>query len=383
MTFFTRRRPRYSAQVDLPAPSGNLIPGIILTAIVAFLGIQSSEWIGTELLGFDKSPISGIMMAIIIGLLIGNLVPLPEQVKPGIRFSLKRILRLGIILLGIRLSMGDVVRLGGLGVPLIIFCLVGALLITTYLGKRLSLSNGMSTLIAVGTSICGATAIVATGPAIDAKEEELTYAIANITVFGILAMFLYPFLAHALFAADATSAGLFLGTSIHETAQVAGSGLIYEQLYDSDAVLDSATVTKLVRNVLMVLIIPLMAYQYSRQSHTRDTTQKISMWQLFPFFILGFLALAIFRTIGDASLEDGGSAWWVLDGDQWEWLTDFIRTWAENFLAVAMAAVGLGTSFATLRGLGLKPFYVGFSAAVAVGALSLLGIAALNGLGLT
>lgn len=358
-----------------------LAPGLLLTALVAWVGLQASDWIGTTLLGFEKSPVSGIMMAIVVGLVIGNVVPLPERVRPGIRFSLKRVLKLGIILLGIRLSLGDVLRLGAMGIPLIVFCIAGALLITGWLGRRLKLPPRMSTLIGVGTSICGATAIVATGPAIDAKEEELTYAVANITVFGILAMFLYPYLAHTLFPHEMTDAGLFLGTAIHETAQVAGSGLIYADLFDADEALEAATVTKLVRNVLIAVVIPLMAYRYRQQTASPTRRHKrIDILGLFPMFILGFLLLAVVRTLGDATL-DRGAAFGLLDAVQWDGLVETVRSAAELALAVAMAGVGLGTSFRQLRGLGLKPFYVGLGASVAVGGLSLFGILVLNVLG--
>jgi uncharacterized integral membrane protein (TIGR00698 family) len=360
-----------------------VLPGLALTVAVAWVGMQASTWIGSDLLGFEKSPISGIMMAIVIGLVIGNVVRLPAWTRPGIGFSMKRILRLGIILLGIRLSLGDVLRLGALGIPLIVLCVIGAILLTRWLSARLGLSERLGILIGVGTSICGATAIVATGPAIESKEEELTYAVANVTVFGIVAMLLYPYLGHALFADHPTSAGLFLGTAIHETAQVAGSGLIYAEMFDDDDVIDVATVTKLVRNVLMALLIPLMAYRY-QQHHAADPghAQKFSFIRLFPVFILGFILLAMVRTVGDATL-DYGSAWGVFDKGQWKTLTTGIQTCAEQFLAMAMAGVGLGTSVAQLRGLGLKPFYVGFSAAAAVGGLSLLGVALLTALGLS
>ncbi|NDJ75273.1 MAG: putative sulfate exporter family transporter [Chloroflexi bacterium] len=363
-----------------------LLPGLALTAGVAGVGLISSEWIGTELLGFDKSPVSGIMMAIIFGLLIGNLFTLPVWLQPGITFSLKKVLRLGIILLGIRLSLGDVLELGAIGIPLVIVCIVGTLWLVQWLGKRLGLPHRINTLIAVGTSICGATAIVATGPAIDAEEEELTYAVANITVFGILAMFLYPYLAHGLFLADLRSAGLFLGTAIHETAQVAGSGLIYDQLYDAEETLDVATVTKLVRNVLMAIVIPLMATRHRRQTVTNDTEtpgskKRITFLSLFPVFILGFLLLAVVRTVGDETLKQG-AAWGLFGESGWDSLTTATKEWAERFLAVAMAGVGLGTSFKQLRGLGLKPFYVGLAASLSVGVLSVAGIALLNVLGL-
>jgi len=359
---------------------GRFLPGLALTAVVAWLGLRASDWIGKDLMGFSKSPISGIMMAIIFGIILGNLLPLPAWLQPGIRFSLKKVLRLGIILLGIRLSITDVLQLGALGVPVIIVCITGGLVFTQWLGRRLNLSARLSTLVAVGSSICGASAIVATGPAIEAEEEEITYAVANITVFGILAMFLYPYLANALFSGDPRLAGLFLGPSIHETAQVAGAGLIYAELFNAPAGLDAATVTKLVRNIFMALVIPLMAYLYSRQNASqRPAGAKVSVLKLFPMFILGFILLAVVRSIGDATLQSG-TAYGLFDADTWKMITTGTKTWAGNFLAMAMAGVGLGTRISQLRGLGLKPFYVGLGAAVAVGILSLTGILVLRAL---
>ena len=364
---------------NLPQIIANLLPGLALTSLVAFLGLTSSEIIGRDLLGFESSPISGIMMAIIFGLLIGNLLELPEMVRPGVRFSMKLVLRAGIILLGIRLSMGDVVRFGSLALPLIILCISGALLLTHYLGRWLNLSDGMTRLIAVGTSICGATAIVATAPAIHAKEEETTYAVANITVFGVLAMFLYPYLANFIFAGDQTGAGLFLGTSIHETAQVAGGGLIYAQLFEAEEALDVATVTKLIRNVFIAFMVPYMTFQHMQQNGNEESEAK-GFFSLFPLFILGFLFMALVRTIGDVTVEDG-RAWGIFVESDWDALTESIKTWAERLLAVAMAAVGVGTSFKQLAHLGLKPFYAGLGASVTVGGLSLLGIGVLQMIG--
>ncbi|MCD4686820.1 MAG: putative sulfate exporter family transporter, partial [Anaerolineae bacterium] len=214
---------------------------------------------------------------------------------------------------------------------------------------------------------------------------EITYAVANITVFGLVVMLLYPYLAHMLFPNDMTSAGLFLGTAIHETAQVAGSGLIYAQLFDADKALEAATVAKLVRNLMMIAIIPLIAYRHQQQQqHTEETAQKkkFSLLNLFPVFILGFLLLAIVRSIGDAAL-DAKATGGLFDAADWDSFTTTLKHWAENFLAMAMAGVGLNTSFKKLRGLGLKPFYVGFGAAVSVSAMSLTGIALLRLLGLS
>jgi len=360
-----------------------VIPGLALTALVAWAGLWLADFIGKDLLGFPKSPISGISMAILVGLALGNLVKLPKLFGPGVKFGLKKVLRIGIILLGIRLSVGDVLKLGALGIPIVLLCIAAGLFFTQWLGRRLRLSAQLSTLIGVGTSICGASAIVATGPTINAKEEEVTYAVTNIALFGVLAMFVYPYLSHALLGADATHAGLFLGTSIHDTSQVAGAGLIYKQLYDAPKALDAATVVKLVRNVFMVAVIPFMSWRCRRRVAAEGGAcqQPTNLLSLFPMFILGFLALAVLRSIGDATLHVG-KAFGLLDATAWGWLIKALETAAADLLAVAMASVGLGTGFKQLMKLGLRPLYAGLGAAFVVGIVSWLGISILGRLGL-
>src|SRR5438093_1544039 len=120
------------------------------------------------------------------------------------------------------------------GLPVVAICIATALIVVTYVNRALGLSRRLGTLIAVGTSICGVSAIVATAPVIDAEEDETSYAVACITLFGLLALFMYPFAAHGLFG-DPKLAGMFLGVSIHDTAQVAGAGLMYRQLFDAPA----------------------------------------------------------------------------------------------------------------------------------------------------
>ena len=168
-------------------------------ALLAWLSIVLAEYAGTKLMGFDKSPVSPVMLSILLGLIISALVPMPAVLVPGLDFVVKKVLRLGIILLGIRLTIFDVFRLGALGVPIVLICVTGALLLTTWLNRRLRLPDRLGALIAVGTSICGVSAIVATGPAIDAEDKEIAYAVAVITIFGLAATLLYPYLAHAVF----------------------------------------------------------------------------------------------------------------------------------------------------------------------------------------
>ena len=342
-----------------------VLPGLILALVLAFAGQFLSDFIGKDLMGLPKSPISAIMMAILLGILIRNTLTLPASLQPGIRFGLVRVLRFGIVLLGIRLSLGEAGAIGLKALPVIIGAVAAALLIVTYLARRLGLSGRLGTLIAVGTSICGATAIVATAPTISAKDDEVAYSVAVVTLFGVVAMLLYPFAGNWIFDGDAVKAGLFMGTSVHETAQVAGAGLVYQQYYNEPGALDVATVTKLVRNLGMLLVIPLMSIIYHR-NHT-DGSEPPKWYTMIPLFVIGFALMSLLRTVGDMGEQPFG----VLDPETWKAIVSHTKELAEICLAVAMAAVGLGTSIKGLVAIGLKPLGVGLFSALLVGVVSI------------
>ena len=348
----------------------NAIWGFLLALFLAFAGENLAAVIAPAL-GLQKGAISGIMMAILLGILVNNLFKLPEVLRPGIKFSVVRILRLGIVLLGIRLSIVEAGAIGLKSLPIIVGTVLAALAIVTYVSKRVGLTERLGTLIAVGTSICGATAIVATAPTIGAHDDEVSYAVACITLFGVVAMLVYPFAANWLFDADSFRAGMFLGTAVHETAQVAGAGLVYQQYFDDPKALDVATVTKLVRNLSMLLVIPLMAVLYHRKSSEGGEAPK--WYTMIPLFIVGFAGMSLLRTIGDMGEKPFG----VLEPEQWKAIVGVVKQVATYCLAIAMAAVGLGTSIHGLRKIGLKPLGVGLFSALVVGVVSVLLIKAL------
>jgi uncharacterized integral membrane protein (TIGR00698 family) len=338
--------------------------GILLAFVIYVFSEAINQFVGIQLLGLKKSPISTVMIAIILGLILGNIYNIGDIFKPGINFSLKYILRAGIICLGVRLSFADVVKYGSLSIPLVIVCIIAALVIIRILIKYLNISEKMAYLIAIGTAICGATAIVATAPVIDAKKGEITYAIANITIFGILAMFLYPYFVHYFYLNDPQSAGLFLGTAIHETAQVAGAGLIYDQQYSDPQVLEISTITKLVRNTFLIVMIPLIAFFYSRGQKDQ---KSYSITKIFPYFILGLLGDG-YSLVRDGIFEDS-----IFIADQaWTSTISFIKSSASVFLSMAMASLGLATKFSELKNLGFKPMIVGLTAAITVGVVSII-----------
>lgn len=364
---------------DVPS----LIPGLLLAALVVALSVFVADYVNSSL-GF-KGLISYIMAAIVIGLVVGNAIEVPATFAPGVSFCLTKLLRLGIIMMGIRLSVFDVAQIGVWGIPIVLICILTGLVLTTYFTRLLRLPERLGTLMALGTSICGATAIVAAAPAINASDEEVAYAVANITVFGIVAMLVYPYLANVMFAGDVVMAGLFQGTAIHETAQVTGAALIYDQIFGvvtKPTAADIAIVIKLVRNVFIAAVIPLMAYVYARRVADQGggTGSRVSAWKLFPVFILGFVAMAAVRSIGDAGLHQGGLALGAWEKTGWSQTTNLISNAAGYTLAMAMAGVGLGTRLKALKGLGIKPFYVGLFASLVVGAASAIAVYCLGGL---
>ena len=205
----------------------------------------------------------------------------------------------------------------------------------------------------------------ACAPTIAARDDEVAYSVACITLFGVIAMLLYPFAGHWIFDGDTLKSGLFLGTSVHETAQVAGAGLVYQQYYEDPGALDVATVTKLVRNLGMLIVIPLMSIIYHRNAS--DGSEPPKWWTMIPLFVIGFALMSLLRTIGDM----GELAFGVLEPDTWKTVVSATKKVAEVCLAVAMASVGLGTSIKGLKDIGLKPLGVGLFSAVLVGAVSI------------
>jgi len=343
-----------------------IFPGVMLALVFCLFSQGINNLIGIELFGTPKSPISTVMIAILLGIIMGNAFTPRPGMMVGLDFTQKYILKLGIIFLGIRLSFGEFLKFGTVAIPLIITCILSVLVLIKLLIKKVPISSKMSYLIAIGTSVCGATAIVATAPIIEAKKTEVAYAIANITLFGVLAMLVYPYFAEWYFYGEPIKAGLFLGTAIHETSQVAAAGLIYDQQFNSPETLNVATVTKLIRNTFLVIMVPLFGFLYNR-GKVKD--KNYSIFSIFPYFVLGFIGMIILRNIGDQifTIENGNHQFW-------ETLINYIKNLATVFLTMSMAAVGISINLNELKSMGYKPFIVGLIAAVTVGIVSIISL---------
>ena len=341
-----------------------IVPGLILAFVLYTLSQGFNNIIGIELLGYSKSPISTAMIAILIGMFFGNVFKIRDSFQKGLDFTREYILKLGIIFLGIQLKPFEFLDFGKIAIPLIIICIISVLIVIKLLIKKLKIPTRMAYLISIGSTVCGTTAIMATAPVINANKNEVSYAIANITLFGILSMLLYPYFANYYFDNDPLLIGLFLGTSIHETSQVAAAGLIYEQQFNSPETLNIATVTKLVRNTFLIIMIPLFALLYNRG---RTKEKNYSILSIFPYFVLGFVGMIVFRNIGDQLFVSNHN-------NNWSETIDIIIFFSKISLTMAMAAIGLSTNLKDIKRMGYKPFIVGFIAMLTVGIICILTI---------
>jgi uncharacterized integral membrane protein (TIGR00698 family) len=341
-----------------------VVPGIILAFVLYTLSQGFNNIIGIELLGYEKSPISTAMIAILIGIFFGNAFQVRDSFQKGLDFTKEYILKLGIICLGIQLKPFEFLEFGKIAIPLIVICIVSVLIVIKLLIKKLKIPTRMAYLISIGSTVCGTTAIMATAPVIKANKNEVSYAIANITLFGILSMLIYPYFANIYFNGEPLLVGLFLGTSIHETSQVAAAGLIYDQQFNSPETLNIATITKLIRNTFLVFMIPLFALLYNRG---KSKEKNYSIINIFPYFVLGFVGMIILRNIGDHFFID-------IFNNNWENTIGIIKSSSKVFLTMAMAAIGLSTNLKDIKTMGYKPFFVGFIAMITVGLVSIIAM---------
>ena len=339
-----------------------VIPGIILAFVLYTLSQGFNNVIGIEFFGYEKSPISTAMIAILIGIFFGNAFQIRELFQKGLDFTREYILKFGIICLGIQLKPFEFLEFGKIAIPLIVICIISVLIVIKLLIKKLKIPTRMAYLISIGSTVCGTTAIMATAPVIKANKSEVSYAIANITLFGILSMLIYPYFANHYFDGEPMLIGLFLGTSIHETSQVAAAGLIYDQQFNSPETLNIATVTKLIRNTFLVIMIPLFAFLYNRNNSSK---QNYSLLKIFPYFVLGFVGMIIFRNLGDQLF---------ISNNNWIETIYFVKSSSKIFLTMAMAAIGLSTNLKDIKNMGYKPFVVGFVGMATVGLVCIFTI---------
>jgi uncharacterized integral membrane protein (TIGR00698 family) len=336
-----------NANVALIAPVPRLgsglvtvLPGLALTGVIAATAFALRQIPGV-------STFSPMILAILIGIAFHNLAGTPVRAKAGVKFSLRRILRLAIILLGLQLTAAQVAQVGAAGIAVIVATLVATFLFTKWFGRVLGVDAKLTELIAAGTSICGASAVIATNTVTNAPDEDVAYAVACVTVFGTIAMFGYPLLP-ALLHLSPRAFGLWTGASIHEIAQVVAAAF-----QDGKQAGQFGTIAKLSRVMMLAPVVLTLGYFASRRNAQHGA--KTASAPL-PWFVLGFIALVGLNSI--IAIPAEAKAFAVP-------ATTFL-------LSMALAAMGLETDIRKLKAKGLRPFFLGLAAFAFIGSFSLM-----------
>ena len=319
-----------------------LLPGLALTGAIAgtALALREIPYIGLA---------SPMILAIGIGIAIQNTSGTPAAAKAGITFSMRSILRFAIILLGLQLTAAQLLEVGGISFAVIAATLVATFIFTTWLGRAMGIDRRLVELIAAGTSICGASAVIATNTVTRAPDEDVAYAVACVTIFGSIAMFVYPLLGSVL-QLDPHHFGLWAGASIHEIAQVVAA--TFQQSRDAG---EFGTVAKLARVMMLapvVITLGLLTTRRARAIGAESGSAKVPM----PWFAFGFVAMVILNSLVDVP----HAAMSVIIP-----ITNFLLT-------MALAAMGLETNIQKLRAKGLRPLLLGAAAFLFIAGFSLM-----------
>ncbi len=343
--------------------------------ILACLLITGAAWQLSELPfspftivrnGKPQHPIEPVMMAIILGMIIANLIPLPKALQKGIKFSAKRFLPLGVIFLGARLDFNQIIRVGSAGLLMSLATIImglGLFLLFIRLGW---VRQKLGLLLGIGTAICGGTAIVAAAPVIEADEQDVTFGVATVTLCGLVAMFVLPVLAGIMHLSP-RAYGMWAGLSIHQTPQVIAAGFALGE--ESGAY---ATTVKLSRVCLLAPVLMLIGWQAARMQLIEGGpgTKRIHWARMFPMFVLGFIAMALLRTLGLLPEWSTHFQHWpafiAKDGTYHISIAGLCEDLSKFFIVISMAGVGLETRFSAFKQTGLKPLVMSFAAAIVI-----------------
>lgn len=344
---------------DTPVPSGQaqvrhaVLPGLGLAG-----GVTAAAFAVAVAFARGGGPdLSPVFIAVLVGLVLSLSVPelAGGRCLPGFRFATKTLLRVAIVLLGLRFSLGVVVEVGGRAFVVVVAVVATGLLFGTWLGRRAGVPGPLAMLIAVGTAICGASAIAATAPIVRAEDDEVSVASIIITVFGTVAMVVLPIVGHRL-ALEPETFGVIAGAGIHDAAQAIAAGFSF-----GDAAGGTATIVKLARTSLLVPVLLVLSLVVGRRDRAPGAGQAAVR---VPWYLVGFVVAASVRTGGDALLGDAAT---------WHGLLSLVATTTTALLVLAMAAFGLQTRLSALREVGPRAVATGLTAAVVCAAVATAG----------
>lgn len=314
-------------------------------------------------LGKQFPIIGGAVIAILAGMILTLFLKNKTPFESGIKFTSKKILQWAVILLGFGLNLNVILQTGKQSLPIIVSTIATSLIIAYVLHKVMHIPGKISTLVGVGSSICGGSAIAATAPVIDADDEEVAQAISVIFFFNVLAALLFPTMGSFLgFSTTSGEAfGIFAGTAVNDTSSVTAAASTWDNMWGlGSSTLDTAVTVKLTRTLAIIPITLVLAFIRTRKEKANGTEgKKVSLKQIFPMFILYFIAASIITTIA-VSLGVSSAVF------------SPIKELSKFFIVLAMAAIGLNTDIVKLIKTGGKPIIMGFACWVGITAVSLV-----------
>ena len=322
------------------------------------LAIAVPSWF----LGKQFTIIGGAVISIILGMIVTLFIKDKTNLESGIKFTSKKILQYAVILLGFGLNLNIIFETGKQSLPIIICTIATSLVIAYVLHKVMHIPGKISTLVGVGSSICGGSAVAATAPVIDADDEEVAQAISVIFFFNVLAAIIFPIFGQMI-EFDTTSGeafGVFAGTAVNDTSSVTAAASTWDGMWNlGSQTLDKAVTVKLTRTLAIIPITLVLAFMRTRKEKGSESSKKVSFKSIFPFFILYFIGASIITTVAvnvgiDASVFNP------------------IKELSKFFIVLAMAAIGLNTNIVKLIKTGGKPIFMGLCCWIGITAVSLL-----------
>ena len=335
---------------------------IVVAGIATILGKCSVGDFSFEVIG---APV----FAIIIGMLITLCVPgfaAGEMAKDGIKFTSKKILQWAVIILGFSLNLGTIAKVGTKSLPVIVCTIATSLIVAFFMKKALKMDAKIATLIGVGSSICGGSAIAATAPVIEADDEEIAQSISVIFLFNVLAALIFPSLGSAI-GMGSEGFAVFAGTAVNDTSSVTAAASTAEGIYNCNSILSTAVTVKLTRTLAIIPITLVLAFMRMHSAKKNEkTANNFSFKKIFPWFILFFVGASLITTVvGQLPASDFTSFYSDDFVKAMKWLAKF-------FIAMAMCAIGLNTNIVQLIKKGGKPILLGFTCWVLISVVSIV-----------
>ncbi len=343
----------------------NRVPGILIcTFIAAIATILSGLKLGSVSFDVVGAPVFAILIGMLVTLVKADLAP-SETFKDGIKFTSKKILQYAVIILGFSLNLGTILTVGSKSLPVIVSTISTSLIMAFIMMKVLKMDSKVSTLIGVGSSICGGSAIAATAPVIGANDKEIAQSISVIFLFNVLAALIFPTLGHAIgFGSEGFA--VFAGTAVNDTSSVTAAASTAEGIFGTEGILSAAITVKLTRTLAIIPITLVLSIYRAKKESRSEEGGSFSFKKVFPFFIIYFIIASIITTVVGVMPESGFTTFYMGS------FVTCMKWLAKFFIAMAMCAIGLNTNIVELVKKGGKPIIMGFTCWVSISLVSIL-----------